>query len=199
MNRPKLLDLYCRAGGSSMGYYLAGFDVDGVDCDPQKHFPKRDSMRFFQSDAIEFLRQHGHEYDAIAASPPCEGGSALSSLHRHKGPEYDARHPNLIPATREALLALGKPYVIENVVGYRWALINPVILCGTMFGLQTDCGAVLRRHRLFETNWLLTVGLECRHKGRTVSITGHGAHDWAANYDRRRTISVTGSTPQTEC
>lgn len=194
MSRPRLLDLYCRAGGSSRGYYDAGFDVDGVDWEAQKHFPKVEGMRFFQSDALEFLRDHWQEYDAIAASPPCEGGSALSALHRVKGPEYDARHPNLIPATREALVATGKPYVIENVEGYRKELRSPVMLCGSMFGLQTDCGAVLRRHRLFEANWLLMVGLECQHEGRTVSIHGHGAWDHSEVSRRRKsaTISVHG-------
>lgn len=192
MSRPRLLDLFCRAAGAGVGYYRAGFDVDGVDWEPQKHFPNVEGMRFFQADALEFVREHGHEYDAIHASPPCEGGSTLSAIHRVKGPEYDTKHPNLIPQTREALQATGKPYVIENVEGYRWALLSPGVLCGSMFGLQTDCGAVLRRHRLFETNWLFMVGLECQHGGRTVSRYGHGAHDWAANYERRA-IGVYGS------
>jgi DNA (cytosine-5)-methyltransferase 1 len=35
MNKPKLLDLYCGAGGASKGYQRAGFYVVGVDINPQ--------------------------------------------------------------------------------------------------------------------------------------------------------------------
>lgn len=101
------MDLFCGAGGCSMGYHRAGFEVVGVDLHPQKRYP----FEFHQADAIKFCREHGHEFDAIHASPPCQAHSALRALQ--KGKVY----PDLIPATRAAVAATGKPYVIENVPG----------------------------------------------------------------------------------
>ncbi len=132
--RPRLLDLYCCAGGSAMGYYRAGFDVVGVDICHQKNYP----FEFHQGDALEFMAAHGCEFDAIHASPPCQ---AYSVTHKIKNNE----HPELIPPTRAALKKTGLPWIIENVPGS--PLINPVELCGAMFGLHTY------RHRLFETNF----------------------------------------------
>ena len=66
--RPRLLDLFCGAGGAGMGYHRAGFDVTGVDIKPQKNYP----FAFVQGDALAYVREHGHEYDAIHASPPCQ-------------------------------------------------------------------------------------------------------------------------------
>ncbi len=132
-HRPRLLDAYCGAGGAAMGYHLAGFDVVGVDIHPQPRYP----FEFHQGDALSFIAQHGHRFDAIHASPPCPAYSKLT---------YSAgtrdQHPDLVPATRAALQATGKPYAIENVPGA--PLLNYVVLCGTMFGLQ------VLRHRLFE-------------------------------------------------
>jgi DNA (cytosine-5)-methyltransferase 1 len=102
-------------------------------------------------------------------------------------PNVKAGHLNLIPQTRERLRAMGVPYVIENVPGA--PLIAPVMLCGTMFGMKTSCGAQLRRHRLFETNWCLMCGLECRHK---VHRCGATARDPYLEKHRDRTISVIG-------
>jgi DNA (cytosine-5)-methyltransferase 1 len=135
----KLLDLYCCQGSAGYGYEQAGFKVTGVDLHPQPLHPGN----FIQSDAIDYLLQHGHEYDFIHASPPCQEYSMSSMQFRLLGKKY----PNLIEATRAALIKTGKPYVIENVPGS--PLINPVELCGTMFNLPTY------RHRLFEANWKL--------------------------------------------
>lgn len=129
----KLLDLFCCAGGAGMGYHKAGFEVTGVDIKPQPRYP----FRFVQGDALEYLRDHGHEYDAIHASPPCQAYSVTKSLHKND-------HPELIEPTREGLKRTGKPYVIENVEGA--PLVNPLTLCGSMFGLK------VYRHRLFECN-----------------------------------------------
>lgn len=129
--RPELLDLYCCAGGAGMGYHRAGFNVTGVDIKPQPHYP----FKFIQADALEYVAKYGWMYDAIHSSPPCQDYSVTKSLH-------DNVYPDLVAPTRAALKATGKPYVIENVAGA--PLIEPLILCGTMFGLRVI------RHRLFE-------------------------------------------------
>lgn len=127
----KLLDLFCGAGGASKGYSQAGFEVVGVDLYAQPHYP----FDFIQGDALEYVQEHGDEYDVIAASPPCQ----LYSVTR---PLSDKEHPDLVYDTREAISH--KPYIIENVVGA--PLKNPITLCGSMFGLK------VYRHRLFESN-----------------------------------------------
>jgi DNA (cytosine-5)-methyltransferase 1 len=132
----KLLDLYFGGGGASLGYEQAGFDVTGVDINPQPHY----KGKFIQSDAIEYLKQHYQEFDAIHASPPCQAYSKATMQFRVQGKEY----VDLIGITRLELIMTGKPYVIENVPDS--PLINPIQLCGTMFGLRTY------RHRLFESN-----------------------------------------------
>jgi DNA (cytosine-5)-methyltransferase 1 len=134
----KLLDLFCGAGGAAMGYHRAGFDVVGVDIKPQPHYP----FEFHQADAFEYLAEHSHEFDAIHASPPCQGYSRLRHLPWLKGREY----PLLIDATREALQATGKLWVIENVAD---APLNGALLCGAALGLN------LVRHRRFESSILL--------------------------------------------
>lgn len=167
--KPRLLDTFCKAGGTSVGYFRAGFDVEGVDIDPQPHYP----FKLYVGDAIEFILTHGHKYDVVAASPPCQVYSALAHL-------AGKQHRGLIPATRRALQETGKPYVIENVPGA--PLINPIMLCGTSFGLQTTCGAQLRRHRLFETSPNILLTPPCQHiKGcRTIGIFGDKARDTGA-------------------
>lgn len=102
----RLLDLFCCSGGASVGYSRAGFEVVGVDIEPQPDYP----FEFHQSDAIEFVKEHGHEFDFIHASPPCQSQSAIT-----KGTNKGRVYPDFIPETRAALDALGKPYVIENV------------------------------------------------------------------------------------
>lgn len=137
--RPRLLDLFCGAGGAAMGYHRAGFDVVGVDIKPQPRYP----FEFHQADALEFLREHGHEFDAIHASPPCQAYTRGRKLQGNT-------HPDLVAPVRDLLETTGKPYVIENVPGA--PLVNPVVLEGQMFpGLRTQ------RKRLFETNWPLDV------------------------------------------
>lgn len=149
--RPRLLDLFCCQGGAGEGYRLAGFDVTGVDIDPQPRNPHR----FIQADAVSYLLRHGHEYDAVHASPPCQ---AFSRTQRIRGNE----HPDLISPIRALLLELGVPYVIENVPGA--PLRDPVMLCGSMFGMR------LYRHRLFETNWPLTVRPHLKHFAPQVKM-----------------------------
>ena len=121
--------------------------------------PARVPVRVPPGDAIAFIREHGHEFDFIHASPPCQRYShGTVAGHAHK-------HPDLIGPTREAILATGKPYVIENVS--RAPLQDPLVLCGTMFDLTAvdDDGVLLRlqRHRLFESNINLVAPRPCAH------------------------------------
>lgn len=165
MKRPLLLDLFCCEGGAAWGYYMAGFDVVGVDLNPK--FAKRYPFEFHAGDALEFVRDHGHEFDAIHASPPCQGYSRGNAGR-------ETSWPKLIPQTREALTAAGKPYVIENVKDAAPEMRNPVGLCGCMFDLSTiDTDGVrihLQRLRMFETNWGMTAPRACDHT----------KHDWVA-------------------
>jgi len=162
MTKPRLLDLFCGGGGCSRGYAEAGFDVTGVDIAPQKHYP----YPFVQGDARAYLAAHGHEYDVIHASPPCQGYSALATMHP------DRKHPLLIAEVRKRLQDTGKPYIIENV---ERATLDGVVLCGSMFDLRIARGW-LRRHRKFETSFFVWQP-ECRHPAeKAVGVYGHGGH-----------------------
>ncbi len=131
----KLLDLFCGAGGAAAGYSRAGFtEIVGVDLRPMPRYP----FTFVQGDALDYLREHGHEFDAIHASPPCQGYSRLAHVTNRDMSGY----PKLIEPVRDALMATGRPWVIENVPDA--PLDNPLTLCGTMFGLRTH------KHRIFE-------------------------------------------------
>ena len=173
MQRFVLLDLFCCAGGAGEGYRRAGFDVVGVDIKPQPKNPHT----FIQGDALEYLEAHGHEYDAIHASPPCQAHSDMKHMWNAK------KHKDLIGPTRELLKKTGKPWVIENVEGA--PLISPIILCGTMFGLGTE-DAELWRHRLFEISWGYVLVPPCRHRVKPRVIGVYGGH----GRDRRRTVNT---------
>lgn len=162
--RYKLLDLFCKAGGAGEGYRRAGFEVTGVDIEPQKNYKPG---KFIQADALAYVAQYGWMYDAIHASPPCQAHTQLKSLH--KGDEsYNERHIDLIPQTRYWLKAIGVPYVIENVAGAKGSLIDPIMLCGAQFGLK------VYRHRLFESNVFLMAMPHAPHRDKPPSA-GHGA------------------------
>lgn len=156
---PKLLDLFCGAGGAGYGYKLAGFHVTGVDMNPQKRY-KGDV--FIQADALDYVAQYGWMYDAIHASPPCQAHSIIT-------PDKSA-HLDLIPQTRYWLQTLGLPYVIENVYGAKKALREPIMLCGAQFGLK------VYRHRLFESNVFLLSYPHYPHKDNTPRA-GHGVSE----------------------
>lgn len=147
----KLLDLFCCAGGASYGYHKAGFEVTGVDLFPQKNYP----FKFIQSDAIEYALAHAHEYDVIAASPPCQSYTKARTI-------MNRVHPDLVAPTREVLVASGKPYVIENVP--LAPLIDPILLCGSMFDLRTY------RHRLFESNLDLIPPAHPKHVAKVTKM-----------------------------
>lgn len=139
--RPRQLDLYCCQGGASQGYVNAGFDVTGVDLDPQPLYPHR----FHQGDALDFLRAEHHRFDAFHASPPCHDHSDLANIHGQVGTGH------LLAATIAALteLAGDRPWVVENVDSSRARTImqGAVTLCGRALGIPA-----LRRHRLFLSN-----------------------------------------------
>ena len=166
----RALDLFCCAGGAGMGLHRAGFVVTGVDSAPQPRYP----FDFVQGDALTHPLEG---YDFIWASPPCQGYTALRHAPGTKGA------PLLIDAVRARLEASGVPWCIENVEEARWALKDPVCLCGSMFGLGAQ-GCQLRRHRLFECNFPLAQP-ECRHDDRPV-IGIYGGHA------RRRAASAGG-------
>lgn len=150
MSKPRLLDLFCGAGGAAMGYHRAGFDVVGVDIKPQPRYP----FEFHQADALTFPLEG---FDAIHASPPCQGYSRLRHLPWLKGRKW----PLLIRPTQERLYQFGKPFVIENVED---SPLTGIRLCGLMFGLP------LFRHRVFESNQCLLSPSHPFHE----DVIGHG-------------------------
>ena len=157
-------DLYCCAGGASHGLQSAGFHVTGVDINPQ---PNYCGDVFIQADVLALDPAFLADFDFVHASPPCQALSSMRHVHNAK------QHLNLIPATRALLKASGKPYVIENVEGAREWLIDPILLCGTMFNLRAE-GRELQRHRLFETSFPITAP-PCRHSGGKV-LGVYGGH-----------------------
>ena len=143
MIKPRILDMFCGHGGAAMGYYRAGFDVVGIDIKPQSDYP----FEFHQANALEYPIDG---FDAYHASPPCQHFTKYRNCRKDIADRYD----ELIAPTRNRIARLGKPYVIENVPGA--PLISPIVLCGSMFGLD------VRRHRLFESNFNIEQ-LKCDH------------------------------------
>jgi DNA (cytosine-5)-methyltransferase 1 len=172
MSQPVALDLFCGAGGVSKGLHDAGFDVVGVDIEPQPEYP----FTFVQADALTFPLDG---FDFIWASPKCQRWSPAT---RQSGTPED--HPDQIVPIRERLRASGVPYVIENVPGA--PLIDPIMLCGAMFGL----GVV--RHRLFECSFPVLAPPHGKHKGSLVTgeyvtVAGDsGAKGWTRSERAKR-------------
>jgi DNA (cytosine-5)-methyltransferase 1 len=174
--RPRVLDLFCGQGGAAKGYEMAGFDVVGVDSERQPRYP----FSFIRDDALAFLDwmlagNSDESFDLIHASPVCKGYSVSSLSHRRAGKKY----PDQVGPVREKLKALGRPYVIENVPGA--PLIDPVILCGSQFGLGAivdgQLGALIR-HRLFEASFPIADAGPHDHSGFPITIAGHGQPSW---------------------
>lgn len=177
MTRPRLLDLFCCQGGASRGYADAGFEVVGLDLDPQPRYPygfrRGDALEvmngLLDGAVMEFREREGSlrrlsldDFDAIHASPPCQAKTKAQKIQGRV-------HPRLIAPTRTLLKETGLPYIIENVVPDGDGvdpdpLIDPVMLCGAMFGIETY------RHRLFETNWALDVPDHPIHLARTTKM-----------------------------
>lgn len=174
--RPRLLDLFCCAGGAGMGYHQAGFDVVGVDLSPQPRYP----FGFIQMDALAVDQRFIRTFDAIHASPPCQGYTAMRHAPGAKGA------PRLIAEVRALLIASGLPWIIENVEEARSEMRDPVMLCGSSFGLRSH-GCELRRHRLFESNIALSTP-GCQHgAGPVVGVYGGHARIRSARHGGRGT------------
>jgi DNA (cytosine-5)-methyltransferase 1 len=178
MTRPRLLDLFCGAGGAGMGYHRAGFDVVGVDINPQPNYP----FEFHQGDALTWPFDG---YDAIHASPPCQH---YANVTRWRGNPGD--HPNLIVPIRARLHLTDVPWMMENVRTPQ--LRGAFVLCGSIFDLP------IRRHRYFETSGWAGYQLmsPCRHRGTDLAFM-HKAErayadamgcDWMTNREAREAI-----------
>lgn len=151
----KALDLFCCAGGATDGLVRAGFEVRGIDVEDQPEYPQH----FWRFNVLD-LDLTLEDVDFIWASPPCQFATAYK-----RRPGHVKEALNLIPQTRELLDEAGIPYVIENVVGAREHLRNPIMLCGSMFGLD------VQRHRLFECSFPVAQP-ECRHDVWTPKYPG---------------------------
>jgi DNA (cytosine-5)-methyltransferase 1 len=153
--RPRLLDLFCGAGGAAMGYHRAGFDVTGVDVKPQPRYP----FEFHQADAMTFPLDG---FDAIHASPVCKLWSVATPAWAR------ANHPDLITPTRGRLIRQDVPWVIENVPGT--PLRPDLKICGCVVGLPE-----LERERWFETSWhAFDLRPRCYHATSPITVAGHG-------------------------
>jgi DNA (cytosine-5)-methyltransferase 1 len=165
--KPRILDLYCGAGGAAMGYYRAGFEVVGVDINPQPKYP----FEFHQADALNVSEWWRHlPFAVIHASPPCQTYSMAARLH----PGSETNHPDLVDPTRKLLEASGLPWVIENVD--RSPLRGTMMLCGSMFGLR------IRKHRYFEVNWPMSILAPASCDHRNLYDPYHGPGRTTAEY-----------------
>ncbi|MFJ4107912.1 DNA cytosine methyltransferase [Oerskovia enterophila] len=181
MNRPKALDLFACEGGATVGYQRAGYDVYAVDMDhsrlkrnPAEHKLVGDALKvlddlyvmgrvfFDDGSSLELT-----DIDLIHMSPPCQAFTRGNAGR-------ETSWPKLIEPCREKAAMLDLPYVIENVKDAGPEMVDPVGLCGCMFGLSTiDTDGVrihLQRLRLFETNWNLQPPRPC----------DHSTHEWVA-------------------
>ena len=169
--RPRVLDLFCGAGGDTAGYQRAGFHVTGVDIKPQ---PRYCGDVFHLGDAMTWPLEG---YDAIHASPPCQH---YSSAGKAATATYGRTYPDLYEKVRARLIGAGVPWVIENVEGapYRAG----ITLCGSMFGLDIE------RHRNFESSHLMLLDRYCDHGEDVITVTGHTPQRWLGG--ARRPVSV---------
>jgi DNA (cytosine-5)-methyltransferase 1 len=180
MTRPRLLDLFCGAGGAARGYQQAGFYVVGVDINPQPRYVGDDFIRY---DALDYLSGPSGEvldwsaFAVIHASPPCQDHSMMRNRAGLHGTGW------LLEATLERLRKTDVLWIVENVVGSGLATQpglfgeHGVMLCGASFGLGTD-ELDLNRHRLFQSNVPLFAP-PCSHRtGKTIGVYGHGTNSW---------------------
>jgi DNA (cytosine-5)-methyltransferase 1 len=153
-DQPRLLDLFCCAGGASVGYSRAGFEVVGVDIAPQRRYP----FEFIQADALTLDPAFLAGFDAIHASPPCQAYTRAQRLQKRQ-------HPDLIAPVRRMLEAAGAPYIIENVPGSPLMVERSFLLCGKMFPELR-----VYRHRFFETSFPAFAPYHPRHDEAQVKM-----------------------------
>lgn len=134
-----------------MGLHRAGFEVTGADIVSQPRFP----FAFWHRNALDIAPRELRKFDFIWASPPCQAFTLAQRIRKNS-------HPDLIEPIRRRLKKWGGPYVIENVEGA--PLIEPITLCGAMFGLQTY------RHRLFECSHPIAAPNHPPHKYKTTKM-----------------------------
>lgn len=200
--KPRLLDLFCGAGGASMGYHRAGFEVVGVDIKPQPHYP----FEFIIGDALHVMdnllrgaplfRRNGEnfylkDFDAYHASPPCQDDSIATQKWKNRGYIY----PQLIEPTRQRLISTNKPYVVENVIGAKRRLHNPILLCGLTFQLKVV------RHRWFECEpFIMSPGHSSRQchgaVTRKIAINDPAGHGMPGHTYRALTVAGHGGNSQ---
>lgn len=165
-----LLDLCCCAGLAADGYMKAARDLGidlhivGIDIDPQPHYP----YEFIQADAVEFLTRHGHEFDRIHASPPCQQYSHSTAQFRNKGKIY----PDILASIRAGIDALGIPAVIENVPS---APIRPdVKFVGYVFDLPIIKKRFFELHHWFMMNPQMALTRKSVKRGDFATVVGKG-------------------------
>jgi hypothetical protein len=170
----RVLDLFCGVGGASAGYASAGHDVTGIDICRQPNYP----YRFIRGDAIEYVLAHGHEYDVIHSSPPCQAHTPLTAGR----PNRD-RYPDLIPATRGALNSLRVPWIMENVPGA--IMRRDLVLCGAYFSLP------IIRHRYFELGFMSAIQPpHVAHGDEVIAVYGSGGGYKGSLDDWRRGLGL---------
>lgn len=193
MSGPRLLETHPCQGGATAGYIRAGWDVTAVDI-AKNHAKYNPAPTFVIADAVTYIREHGHEYDAGHSSPPCQWYTRGNAKDRASGVSKWERS---IPEIRAAWDSVGIPYVIENVADAAWDMIEPTRLCGCMFDLSvrdfscsdpgahdgvcdTENGVLvhLQRARMFETNWPLAAPRRCEGEGR--QRWEHPSQEWPA-------------------
>lgn len=158
---PSLLDLFCGAGGAARGYAEAGFSVTGVDHQRGLSFPYPLVV------ADVFAIGIPSSIDAVHASPPCQGYTNINHWNAsHRQGTWKNETPKLLEETRAMLDASGKPWVIENVIGARKFMRNPILIHGGQFGMR------VYRPRLFETNWDLKPPAKAPRPADVVSVYG---------------------------
>lgn len=161
----RLLDLFCGAGGCSVGYSRSGFEVVGVDHKTHPDYP----FQFVQGDALSLRTEYLDQFDVVAASPPCPRYSTITpESTRHS-------HPDYLEAVRSQLQEWATTekdrfYVIENVPGARSLMDHPIRVCGSWFGLG------VRRHRYFESNLMMLRGTDCLHESQGTPLGVYGDH-----------------------